>query len=162
MKNKFLINLFAVLISLTVFSQRDSNNSPSLVSSSVNMYKVEPLESRLSNLKIADFKENKGLYDSRSSRHKVIPGKGSAGDDILATAEKPMSQKYQVKSIDFTFNSGSFNQTGGPTDPAGAVGPNHYVVISNVGFRIYNKSGNPATNWLDYSCLLYTSPSPRD
>ena len=154
MKNKFLINLFAVLISLTVFSQRDSNNSPSLVSSSVNMYKVEPLEPRLSNLKIADFKQNKGLYDSRSSRHKVIPGKGSDGDDILAASEKPMSQKYQVKSIDFTFNSGSFNQSGGPTDPAGAVGPNHYVIISNAGFRIYNKLGNPATNWLDYSAIF--------
>ena len=32
-----------------------------------------------------------------------------------------MSQKLQVKSIDFTFNSGSFNGGGGPTDPAGAV-----------------------------------------
>ena len=65
-----------------------------------------------------------------------------------------MSQKLQVKSIDFTFNSSSFNQSGGPTDPAAAVGPNHYVIISNVGFRICNKLGNPSTNWLDYSAIL--------
>jgi len=118
------------------------------------MYKVEPLQPRLSELKIADLKINKGLYDSRSSRQKIVPGKGSTGDDILAAAEKPMSQKLKVKSIDFTFNSGSFNQSGGPTDPAGAVGPNHYVIISNVGFRIFNKAGNPATNWLDYSVIF--------
>ena len=43
---------------------------------------------------------------------------------------------------------------GGPTDPLGAVGPNHYVIISNAGFRIYNKLGNPATNWLDYSAIF--------
>ena len=154
MKNKFLLSLFAILISVTAFSQRDSNNPPTLTGTSVNMYKAEPLESRLSTLKIAEFKENKGLYDSRSSRNKIIPGKGSTGDDILANAEKPMSQKLQVKSIDFTFNSGSFNQSGGPTDPTAAVGPNHYVIISNVGFRIYNKSGNPSTNWLDYSAIF--------
>ena len=154
MKNKFFSSLLAVLISLTAFSQRDSNNSPTLIGTSVNMYTVEPLESRLSSLKIAEFKENKGLYDSRSSRQKIIPGKGSTGDDILSNSEKPMSQKLQVKSIDFTFNSGSFNGGGGPTDPAGAVGPNHYVIISNAGFRIYNKLGNPATNWLDYSAIF--------
>ena len=78
------------------------------------MYKVEPLQPRLSELKTADFKTNKGLYDSRSSRQKIIPGKGSTGNDILADAEKPMSQKLQVKSIDFTFNSGSFNPKWGP------------------------------------------------
>ena len=66
MKNKFIICLLSALITLTTFSQRDSNNSPSLVSSSVNMYKVEPLQPRLSELKIADFNTNKGLYDSRS------------------------------------------------------------------------------------------------
>ena len=129
MKNNYIILLLSVLISLSTFSQRDSNNSPSLVSSSVNMYKAEPLQLRLSELKTADFKTNKGLYDSRSSRQKIIPGKGSTGNDILAYAEKPMSQKLQVKSIDFTFNSSIFNGGGGPTDPAGAVGPNHYVII---------------------------------
>jgi hypothetical protein len=154
MKNKFFSSLLAVIISVTAFSQRNSNNSPSLVGTSVNMYKVEPLESRLSSLKIADFKENKGLYDSRSSRQKIIPGKGSTGDDILANSEKPMSQKLQVKSIDFTFNAGSFGLTGGPTDPVGAVGPNHYIIITNIGFRIYNKLGNPATNWLDYTAIF--------
>ena len=53
MKNKFFSSLLAVLISVTAFSQRDSNNSPTLIGTSVNMYNVEPLESRLSSLKIA-------------------------------------------------------------------------------------------------------------
>jgi hypothetical protein len=86
MKNKTYINLLAFLISVSVFSQRESNNSPSLVGTSVNMYEAEPLQPRLSSLKIADFKTNKGLYDSRSSKQKIIPGKGSKGDDILAIA----------------------------------------------------------------------------
>ena len=43
---------------------------------------------------------------------------------------------------------------GAQPDPAAAVGPNHYVIISNVGFRIYNKLGNPSTNWLDYSAIF--------
>mgnify|MGYP005636643577 CR=1 FL=1 len=87
MKNKFFLSLFAVLISVSALSQRDSNNSPTLIGTSVNMYKVQPLESRLSSLKIAEFKENKGLYDSRSSRQKITPGKGSPGDDILMEVE---------------------------------------------------------------------------
>ncbi|MBK7029747.1 MAG: hypothetical protein IPH45_11250 [Bacteroidales bacterium] len=42
-----------------------------------------------------------------------------------------------------TFEAASATAT--PTDPTGAVGPNHFVNAWNTSFRIWDKAGNPLT-----------------
>ena len=40
-----------------------------------------------------------------------------------------------------------------PPDTEGAVGPNHYVQVVNVSFRIYNKAGSPVTNHVNTNSI---------
>ncbi|MFY9309501.1 MAG: T9SS type A sorting domain-containing protein [Bacteroidia bacterium] len=42
---------------------------------------------------------------------------------------------------------------GGPYDPSGAAGPNHFVQAINFSFRVYDKTGNPLMAELDLSSM---------
>ena len=41
-----------------------------------------------------------------------------------------------------------------PPDTNGDVGPNHYVQTVNNGFRVFDKSGNPLTNFITYNSFF--------
>lgn len=73
----------------------------------------------------------------------VVPGKGyPKGNDPLWKQQEQIN-KVRASAPILTFdahNSGTLN------DPTGAIGPNHYVNAFNVGFRIFDRSGNPLTN----------------
>ena len=49
-----------------------------------------------------------------------------------------------------------------PPDTNGAVGPNHYVITTNLGVRIYNKTGTPLTAQFKLSALLVGIPNAAD
>ena len=49
-----------------------------------------------------------------------------------------------------------------PPDTNGAVGPNHYVITTNLGVRIYNKTGTPVTALFKLSALLVGIPNAAD
>lgn len=72
-----------------------------------------------------------------------VPGKGlPQGDDPLV-GQQLSAPKNPGKAPLFTFEAASASAT--PTDPTGAVGPNHFVNSWNTAFRIWDKAGNPLT-----------------
>ncbi len=73
--------------------------------------------------------------------NKPVPGKGLPnGNDPLWKKQQNVT-KVKGKEPILTFEAASANAT--PTDPTGAVGPNHFVNAWNSSFRIWDKEGNP-------------------
>ena len=74
-------------------------------------------------------------------KNNVIPGKGlPKGEDPLLYRQKNSFQTKTLAPPILTFEANS-NEVP-PTDPTGAVGPNHFVSAKNSAFAIHDKSGN--------------------
>ncbi len=88
----------------------------------------------------------------RSGANIIVPGKGlPKGNDALAQ-EHSSIMKHRGKEPILVFDANSSNIT--PSDPTGAVGPNHYVGAWNMSFRIFDKEGNPLTANASLSTLF--------
>ncbi len=79
----------------------------------------------------------------RQRGNQVVSGKGSDINDPLVQANKTSLHNSRVPSLVFDADE---NSQSTPSDPTGAVGPNHYIGAWNSAFRIFDKSGNPLTN----------------
>lgn len=109
------------------------------------MYEVPSLASRMNDL-IPYVDETKEMQDGKATPYDIIAGKGSTGEDLLAKNPGELYQKIQGKTPSIVFNAAFTSSS--PTDPAGAVGPNHYVAVFNTGFRVFDKDGNALTGQL--------------
>ncbi len=85
----------------------------------------------------------KGMPKHRGA-NKTIPGKGfpKGNDALVATQKQAHLTKGREPSLVFDANISNYT----PSDPNGAVGPNHYMASWNTSFRIFDKSGNPLTD----------------
>jgi hypothetical protein len=73
----------------------------------------------------------------------AIAGQGMPlGDDPLIGTQA-LAPKVQTRELLDTFIADISSAT--PSDPTGAVGPNHYVAAWNSAFRIFDKTGTPLT-----------------
>lgn len=96
----------------------------------------------------------------RSGQNIVIPGKGfPKGNDPLINLQR-RSQQHQSRSPLLTFEAAYNGAT--PSDPTGAVGPNHYVMAYNTAFKIFNKQGGVLINDTNLSALFPGSYSDGD
>ncbi|HOP14816.1 MAG TPA: hypothetical protein PLH09_12645, partial [Lentimicrobium sp.] len=87
--------------------------------------------------------EKKEFNPKRWGSNNSVPGKGlPAGNDPLWEMQSK-SPLRSGKAPILTFEAASASST--PTDPTGAVGPNHFVNSWNTAFRIWDKNGNPLT-----------------
>ncbi len=83
-----------------------------------------------------------GRMKMKGANHNII-GKGlPKGNDPLIENQKN-APKVSTKSLELTFIADA--SSGIPSDPTGAVGPNHYIGAWNTSFRIFDKLGNPLT-----------------
>jgi len=82
----------------------------------------------------------------------TVPGKGlPKGDDALVQDHMNMMRHIgREPSLVFDANTSSYT----PSDPTGAVGPDHYVGAWNTSFRIFDKEGQPLTNNASLSTLF--------
>lgn len=88
----------------------------------------------------------------RSGANKTVPGKGlPVTTDALVQQQMEVS-RHRGRSPLFVFDANTSNYT--PSDPTGAAGPNHFVGGWNVGFRIFDKQGNPLTPAASLSTLF--------
>ncbi|NQX86256.1 MAG: T9SS type A sorting domain-containing protein [Flavobacteriaceae bacterium] len=95
--------------------------------------------------------------DKRWHGNKVVPGKGlPKGPDPLLESSNRSAGQRAIKSPTLTFETTASTST--PSDPTGAVGPNHYVASWNTAWRIFNKDGTPATAAASLSTLFGTAP----
>jgi hypothetical protein len=73
----------------------------------------------------------------------TVPGKGLPVDRDPLVDKQRSTQRLPGREPGLIFDANVSSYT--PSDPTGAVGPNHYLAAWNVGFRIFDKSGNPLT-----------------
>ena len=146
----FLISILLMLCSLLTKGQVDQGNindgpqGPTLVVDAIFMGEVPSIESQIAN---GTFKpaENiaKEFNPKRWGANTSVPGKGTPiGNDPL-WQQQGMAPQSPGRAPILTFEAAASGST--PTDPTGAVGPNHFVNSWNSAFRIWDKAGNPLT-----------------
>jgi len=122
----------------------DGPQKPTLITKAIFMGVVPSLASQIAD---GTFKpaedEVKEFNPKRWGSNTYIPGKGlPKGNDPL-WEQQNSAAKSPGKAPILTFEAASATAT--PTDPTGAVGPNHFVNSWNSSFRIWDKAGNPLT-----------------
>ncbi len=81
-----------------------------------------------------------------------VPGKGfPKGDDPLVNNQRS-AVNHLGREPSLVFDANVSSST--PSDPTGAVGPNHYIGAWNTSFRIFDKEGNPLTSTASLSTLF--------
>jgi len=86
------------------------------------------------------------INPKRQAGNRAIPGKGFPKEgeidpQLQLQQNAPLQRVAPPLQTFETMTSTPFT----PTDPTGAVGPNHYVAAWNTSFRIFDKAGNPQT-----------------
>ncbi len=145
--------IIALFFMQIIFSQEVKNEpkKPDLIGKPSKVEYVASISSRIDNLARPNLQQQKEMLDGRSSKYDVVIGKGSEGDDPLAKYSDDLRHRSPNRTPELVFETGSSNSQ--PTDPAGAVGPNHYISVINTAFQIFDKSGNSLTDGL-------VSPNP--
>ena len=150
MLKKMTLKIFWILLILvqTMFSQEVKNEAQKPYSIGVpsKVEHVPSIASRKNNLVRPDLSSNQVMLDGRSSRYEVVIGKVSVGDDVLAIKSKHLRNKIPSKTPELVFDTGASGSQ--PTDPSGAVGPNHYISVINTAFQIFDKNGVSLTDGL--------------
>ena len=143
-----LLFLILAIFIQTTSSQEVKNEpqKPHLIGKPSKVEYVASISSRMDNLARPNLQQQKEMLDGRSSKYDVVIGKGSEGDDPLAKYSDDLRHRSPNRTPELVFETGSSNSQ--PTDPAGAVGPNHYISVINTAFQIFDKSGNSLTNGL--------------
>ncbi|MFA5476688.1 MAG: GEVED domain-containing protein [Bacteroidales bacterium] len=145
MKPKLYLLTILIAISTAIFSQNgDQLQTATLVKTADLMIEVPSIAAQLANGQFIpgeDFK--KEVNPKKSGANKAVPGKGlPQGIDPL-WEKQTKATKFKGKEPILTFQAASSYTT--PTDPTGAVGPNHFVNAWNSSFRVWDKEGNPLT-----------------
>lgn len=105
---------------------------------------VPPLSSR--SLMIPAVNNDREIPDGRirANWQKIVPGKGVGFNPELAARKRSeLEGVVPSRGVDLSFTA-AFSSSQ-PTDPSGALGPDHYFAVFNTGFRIFEKDGTPLT-----------------
>ncbi len=135
-KNIFVVFLFFVAIG---FSQKKETSKATFSSTSVYMRQVGPLAGKKL---IPETPRTGEINPRRTDANRIVPGKGlpKDGKDPLLFRQKSMQSSRAGKAPSLTFEANSSGSA--PTDPTGAIGPNHYVSAKNSSFAIHDRDGN--------------------
>lgn len=135
----------AISVAATVLGQTSSEEQKAtLITHAAYMTRVPSIASQLTAGTFKEAEDEAREYNpKRRDANLAVPGKGlPKGGDPLWKQQANIS-KLKGKDPILTFLAASGNAT--PTDPTGAVGPNHFVNAWNSSFRIWDKLGNPLT-----------------
>ena len=146
----------------TTFSQTVKNEpqKPSYIGKATKVEQVSSLKSRMGSLKRPE--PFSGEYQdgrSKSSKIEVVIGKGSTGDDLLAKNPHAMKNSIPTRAPEIVFETAASTGGGRPSDPAGAVGPNHYISVTNSAIQIFDKNGVSLTGGLIQATSIFTFAS---
>ena len=82
--------------------------------------------------------------------------KGGRRSDLVATMPNPVTSFEGISEPDTV----AIGQGYIPPDTNGEIGPNHFVLTVNVGFRVYDRSGNPLMGLTSIGSLFASLPGP--
>jgi hypothetical protein len=149
LKNYFFVALFG-LLAFATYGQQQTVVGPSNTGMLSNPITIPSIaeQQRNGNIILADNTPMEGR-PKRQRGNNVIPGKGSQGVDPALQTSSPI---HPSKAPILTFVADISQAT--PSDPTGAVGPNHYIGAWNSAFRIFDKTGAPLTNELSLATIF--------
>lgn len=133
-KHYIFLPLLVLFFSWNMKSQIDQLEPPVSMGSSPAI-PVAPLSKK--DL-LPPYGEFKIVNPRNRGSNKIVPGKGLPNTVDMAWQKTP--GKITGKEPELSFDAATSGST--PTDPTGAVGPNHYVNAWNSAFAIYDKEGN--------------------
>ncbi|HER41260.1 MAG TPA: hypothetical protein ENO10_08580, partial [Salinimicrobium catena] len=134
MKEYRFLLLLILLVSGNLFSQINERARP-VLSGSARAISTEAISTKDLLPPSGEFK----IFNPKNrSSNIVVPGKGFPKN--MDAAWQKEAGKIPGKKPVLTFDAATSGST--PTDPTGAVGPNHYVNAWNSAFAIYDKQGN--------------------
>lgn len=139
-----LVLLVLMTIGWGMTAQNTDGNAPFYVGQAETVTQMPSIASR-TNLIPSTEKEG-FVQDGRASKYVIVPGKGNANPDALAQNQHRTAGAIQGKSPSLVFETAFSNSS--PTDPSGALGPDHYFAVFNTGFRIFDKDGVALTGQL--------------
>ena len=143
---KITFALLSAVFSLAGFALFAQNSgqaqSPTLITRSADMIEVPSIASQIaSGTFIPAENKIKEFNPKHWGKNTSVPGKGlPVGDDPLWQKQALVAMTPGRAPI-LSFIAASATAT--PTDPTGAVGPNHFMNSWNTAFRIWDKLGNP-------------------
>lgn len=152
---KILLSFTLFFAALVVFSQTDGPVKASATGNLPAPLSVPSIAEQIKNGTFIATDPNEAPrmgHPKRSGANMTVPGKGLPhGNDALVPLQKAAQMRNgQEPKLVFDANTSSYT----PSDPTGAVGPNHYVGAWNTGFRIFDKLGNPLTPAANLSTLF--------
>lgn len=157
MKNITLLIIFIILVSYTpdLYSQNNGAAKASSYGTLSAPIVVPSLAQQIEDgtfIGVDPYEGPKEGPPKRRGANMNIPGKGlPVGDDALV-ANQESAVKHDGKEPILVFDANVSSYT--PSDPTGAAGPDHFVAAWNIGFRIFDKSGNPLTDAASLSTLF--------
>ena len=147
--------LLVLLTSINLTAQ----NKPGFVVQSAPV-KYVPALSSMKSIPAPDTDKGEVNPKRHAGQNIIVPGKGfpKGNDPLLQAPGRSLSHPVRTPSLTFevTHNGAA------PSDPTGAAGPNHYVAAYNIGFRIFDKNGNPLTNAASLNTLFPGHSSDGD
>ncbi len=155
MKRNIFISVVLVFLSFQIIAQEKSKGQKaSLVISSEPVVMVPSIAEQMATGQFIPAKEiNKEFNPKKTGTNTAVPGKGlPKGVDPLWQKQANMQMKKGKDPI-LTFEAATSSAT--PSDPTGAVGPNHFINAWNSSFRIWDKAGNPLTAPAALGTILY-------
>lgn len=135
MLKRYIFSVLLVFLHLGLYSQTIQQTAGPVSQGLAKPSHTAPLSSKVL---IAPNKEVKEVNPKNRSSNRVVPGKGYPKTKDAAWQKE--EGKIPVKAPILTFDA--VNAFHKPTDPTGAVGPNHYVNAWNSAFSIFDKQGN--------------------
>lgn len=156
MKRKSIFLLLALIISsVSLFAQEVELTKPTTFGYLPDPILVPSIAQQIKDgtfIGVDPDEDPKQGQPKRSGANITIPGKGlPKGNDALVQDHGSM-MRHAGREPSLVFNANVSVYT--PSDPTGAVGPNHFIGAWNTGFRIFDKEGQPLTNAASLSTLF--------
>jgi hypothetical protein len=154
MKHLFTLTVLTLFMSGFLSAQEKQTFKATEFGELPKAISVPSIASQIENGTFIGVDENAPIKDGHPKRrwgNNIIPGKGSSDDDALVANQKSAVKKNGREPL-MVFDADNSNAT--PSDPTGAVGPNHFIGAWNSAFRIFDKEGNPLTSEASLSTLF--------
>ena len=155
--NNFILYTSTLLFIINSYSQQ-KNPDPKNWSSQLEYKSVPSLADQVKDgtiiLTEKIKKKKKERNDLKKNNVNIIIGKSQESilsKNLVKKQQNSVPKQTQEPTLVFEpFSSSNYI----PTDPTGAVGPNHYIAAWNSSFRIFTKQGDPVTSSISLQSLF--------
>ncbi len=152
---KTFVSIFLIFMMISFFGHSQNKTAPNSITNLPAPKRVPSIAKQIQNGTFIAQDPNEPFkmgQPKRAGANMTVPGKGlPKGDDPLVSKQNRIARKDGKEPL-MVFHANVSNIT--PSDPTGAAGPNHYLAAWNMGFRIFDKDGEPLTPTASLSSIF--------